>query len=150
MTDVPSEATPVWAFFYGSYMNLEVLRQVGVVPAAWHVARVAGFDIVIRPRANLVPSDRGCVYGIVAAATHDELARLYDHARDVLGEVYLPQAVLAEAMDGAWRPALCYIAPSMEPRAAAADYVDRIGAAARALEFPQWYIEHLESFRPPD
>jgi len=58
--------------------------------------------------------------------------------------------VLAEAMDGAWRPALCYIAPSMEPRAAAADYVDRIGAAARALEFPQRYIEHLESFRPPD
>ena len=107
-------------------------------------------SIVIRPRANLVPSDRGCVYGIVAAATHDELARLYDHARDVLGEVYLPQAVLAEAMDGAWRPALCYIAPSMEPRAAAADYVDRIGAAARALAFPQWYIEHLESFRPPD
>ena len=76
------------------------------------------------------------------------MARLSDHARDVLGEVYLPRAVLAETIDGAWRPALCYIAPRMEPRAAAADYVDRIGEAARALAFPAWYIEHLESFRP--
>ena len=149
MAGVP-DGTPVWTFFYGSYMNLEVLRQVGVVPAAWHVARVTGFDIVIRPRANLVPSDRRCVYGIVAIATHDDLTRLYDHARDVLGEVYLPRAVLAETSDGAWCPALCYIAPSMEPRAAAADYVDRISAAARALACPSWYIEHLESFRPAD
>jgi cation transport regulator ChaC len=144
------DVTVVWAFFYGSYMNLAVLRQVGVVPAVWHVARLVGFDIVIRPRANLVAAERGCVYGIVAAATHDELVRLYDHARDVLGEVYLPRAVLAETIDGAWRPALCYIAPSMEPLAAAAEYVDRIGAAARALAFPRWYIEHLESFRPTD
>jgi hypothetical protein len=69
------------------------------------MARLAGFDIRIQPRANLVRSDVGTVYGIVATATHDELARLYGHARDVLGELYLPEPVLAETLDGKWRPA---------------------------------------------
>ena len=64
---------------------------------------------------NLVRSDQHCVYGIVATATHAELARLYAHARDVLGEVYLPEAVLVQTLAGLWRPALCYICPEMNP-----------------------------------
>jgi hypothetical protein len=45
--------------------------------------RFDGFDIRIRPRANLVRSDRHCAYGIVTTATRTELARLDAHARDV-------------------------------------------------------------------
>jgi hypothetical protein len=75
----------IWVFFYGSYMNLGVLRDVDLVPEGWEVGRLSGFDIRIQPRANLIRSDRDCVYGIAATATHAELARLYAHARDVLG-----------------------------------------------------------------
>jgi len=138
--------TQVWIFFYGSYMNFDVLKEVGLTPEKWEVARLDGYDIAIRPRANLVRSGRHCVYGITATATHSELARLYAHAKDVLGEVYLPEAVLVQTASGTWRAALCYICPSMEPRKAAKDYVDRIVNPAKKLGFPQWYIEHLESF----
>jgi hypothetical protein len=86
----------VWTFFYGSYINFGVLGEVDLVPKEWEVARLSGFDIVIRPRANLIRSERDCVYGIVATATHDELSRLYAHAKDILGEMYLPEAVLVE------------------------------------------------------
>jgi cation transport regulator ChaC len=141
------EETRVWVFFYGSYMNVEVLREVNIVPGEWERARLTGFDIVIRPRANLEPSERHCVYGIVATATHQELARLYAHARDVLGETYLPHAVLTETLDGKLRPALCYIAPRMEPRPAAQDYLGRIIEPAKAFGFPGWYVERLERFR---
>lgn len=99
------------------------------------------------PRANLVRSERDCVYGIVATATHQELNKLYAHAREILAETYLPEAVLTETLDGKWRAALCYIAAQMEPRAAASDYVDRIVAPARNFGFPDWYITRLESFR---
>jgi hypothetical protein len=142
------DETRVWVFFYGSYMNLEVLRQVNIVPAQWERARLSGFDIVIRPRANLVRSERHSVYGIVATARHEELARLYAHARIVLGEIYLPEAVLAETLDGKWRAALCYLAAAMTPRPADNDYIDRIVGPARELGFPDWYIERLERFRP--
>src|SRR5262245_29355924 len=138
----------VWVFFYGSYMNFAVLREVGLEPGQWEAARLDGFDICIRPRANLIRSDRNCVYGIVATATHAELARLYAHAREVLGEVYLPEAVLVQTRAGLWRPALCYLCPEMAPRPADHAYVERIVAPARAFGFPDWYIARLESFRP--
>lgn len=138
----------VWTFFYGSYMNFAVLREVNLVPDRWEVARLSGFDIRIQPRANLVRSEQHRVYGIVATATHPELSRLYAHARDVLGEIYLPEAVLVETLQGAWRPALCYLAPAMEPRPATHDYIDRIAGPAREFGFPEWYIRRIESFRP--
>jgi hypothetical protein len=137
----------VWTFFYGSYINFRVLKEVDIVPDRWEVARLGGFDIRIQPRANLVRSDQHCVYGIVATATHQELGRLYAHAKNVLGETYLPEAVLVETLDGRWRPALCYLAPAMEPRPAANDYIDRIAGPAREFGFPEWYIGRIESFR---
>ena len=69
----------------------------------------------------------------MATATHKELARLYAHAKDILGETYLPEAVLVVARDGKWRPALCYICPEMEARPPERDYVDRILKPARRV-----------------
>ncbi len=134
-------------FFYGSYMNLDVLREVELVPDRVEVARLGGFDIQIRPLANLVHSDQHSVYGILAVATHRELDRLYAHARDVLGAVYLPRPVVAQVLDDKFVPALCYIAPTMESRAASDEYVDRILKPAKEHGFPAWYIQRLESFR---
>lgn len=65
----------------------------------------------IGPLANLVRSEQHTVYGILAQATHRELDRLYAHACDVLGGIYLPEAVVVHTLDGALVPALCYIRP---------------------------------------
>lgn len=137
----------VWVFFYGSYMNPDVLREVNIVPVDWEVARLHGFDIAIRPRANLVRSEQHCVYGVVATATHGELARLYAHAKDVLGEVYLPYPVCVETRDGKSRPALCYMAPAMDSRPAEHGYLERILGPAREFGLPEWYVQRLERFR---
>jgi len=138
----------VWTFFYGSNMNLDVLKKVDYIPAQVHVARLHGFDIRIRPLANLVRSDRHCVYGILATGTHDELERLYgQYVRDELGVSYFPEAVLCEKLDGTMVPALCYISPATEPAAAAANYLDRVLAPAREFGFPDWYLKRLEEFR---
>ncbi len=138
----------VWTFFYGSFINLEVLQQLGVVPEKYEVARLNGFDIRIQPLANLTRSDQDCVYGIVALATHDELRRLYDYAQDELGAIYLPEPVLVETSDRKWRLALCYVAPAMEPHPPTNDYMERIVGPARYYGFPNWYIARLEAFRP--
>jgi hypothetical protein len=142
-----SEST-VLTFFYGSFINLDVLGAVGFAPERYEVARLGGYDIVVRPLANLVQAGERAVYGIIAEATHAELDRLYTHAHDVLGTVYLPHPVIVETMGGSLRPALCYIAPEMPEKPAANDYVDRIVGPAKQYGFPEWYIERLESFRP--
>ena len=97
--------TKPWVFFYGSYMNFDVLKEVDYVPEQFEVARVNGFDIVIHPRADMIRSERHCVYGILATATHADLDRLYARAQTVFGHTYLPEAVLAEFALPAYRPA---------------------------------------------
>ena len=134
----------VWVFFYGSFINRDVLKQAGYVPDRFEVARLNGFDIQIRPLANLVRSGRHCVYGIVAPATHEQLRRLY--SQDWVG-TYLPEAVLIQTEDGRLMPALCYIAPPAPAAPAAADYVERIAGPAREYGFPDWYVARLQGFR---
>ena len=126
---------------------LDVLEGVDYVPRRYEVARLPGYDIKVGPLANLVRSDQHAVYGIVATGTHDELARLYDHAENVLGGRYLPEPVLVVTESGHWLPALTYIAHSLAEGPVADDYLDRIVGPARAHDFPQWYIDRLESFR---
>jgi len=138
----------VVTFFYGSYINPGVLGEVDLVPDRFEVARLAGFDIAINPLANLVPSENSIVYGVLTEATHEELDRLYQHAREVLGGVYLPRPVVAETLTGYLKPALCYIAPELSGEAPSPEYVERIVEPARAHGFPDWYIRRLKSFAP--
>jgi hypothetical protein len=133
-------------FFYGSYMNPRVLAEADVVPERFETARLDGFDIEIRPLANLVPAPDRCVFGLLTRARHAELERLYVHAREVLGGRYLPHPVVVRTRSSGARPALCYIAPSLPARPAANDYVERILAPAREYGFPARYLERLESF----
>ncbi|MDX1402579.1 MAG: gamma-glutamylcyclotransferase family protein [Kiloniellales bacterium] len=138
----------VWTFYYGSNINLEILKRFDYLPEKVEVAKLHGFDITISPLANLVPSDEHLVYGILATGTHDDLERLYGtYVKGELGATYLPEAVLCETLDGRWIPALCYIAPQMPGAQATDDYIDRIVNPGREYGFPDWYIRKLESFR---
>jgi hypothetical protein len=138
----------IWTFFYGSFIDLSIHRVLDVALEKYEPARLSGFDIRVQPLANLIRSDRDCVYGIVALASHDQLRRLYDYAKKELGTVYFPEPVLVETFDGKWRPALCYIAPEMEPRPPSNEYIEHIVEPAKQYGFPDWYIARLEKFCP--
>ena len=142
-------AKRVRVFFYGSYINLDVLREVDLVPQEVCVARVLGLALTIAPRANLRPEPGAVAWGILCTATHAELARLYDeHAHGRLGERYWPEAVLAEDEEARLHPALTYLSHDMVARPAEAAYVERIAVPAEALGFPEAYVDHIRSHRP--
>ncbi|MCP4201074.1 MAG: gamma-glutamylcyclotransferase [bacterium] len=138
------------AFFYGSYINRSVLREVDLVPDRFEVARLDDYDISIRPLANVFESKGQTVWGVVASAGDQELERLYAHALEVLGGIYLPRLVPVSTGSETIEAALCYVADSLPEAPASADYVHRILAPARELGFPEEYIERLESFLPPE
>ena len=141
----PLADAKVRVFFYGSFINRQVLAKGGFNPERVEVGKLWGYDIAIETLATLVRSERACVYGILCEATHAELERLY--GQGWLGKAYLPEAVLVETEGGKLTPALCYIAPTNPPAPADADYLDRILGPAREYGFPAWYIERLESLR---
>ena len=138
----------VWVFFYGTFMSPGVLVDQGVTPGRNVPARLNGFELSIRPRVNLMRSERSCVYGAMTEVTHEDLARLYSNLEELFGLKYLPEPVLAEAFDGTVKPVLCFIAPRMDDAPATIEYVGQLAEAARSVGLPEWYAEFVESFRP--
>jgi hypothetical protein len=120
------------------------MARAGFHPEHISVARLSGFEIHLCPHACLTRSDRASVYGIWVKASHAELDNLY--SRDGVG-TFLPEAVLIEALDGGMHPAMCYVPPTVGTQPADIDYLNRLIAAAREYQFPDWYLKRLDSLR---
>ena len=135
-------------FFYGSYINFDVLAEADIDERPYQVASLPHHKLVISPLANLVKNQTSVAFGIVTKLSHTELERLYiKHARDKLGGTYLPEAVLTYTAIHAMRPALTYISHDMKPAHPDPAYVDRILRPARKYGFPKSYLKHIASFK---
>lgn len=135
-------------FFYGSWINLEILKEKDLFPEQHEVAKLYGYDIYVQPIANLVRSERALVYGILLGTTREKHQKILTAlTQGTMGNIYLPEAVLVETIEGMWKPALCYMASRNEVTPSSSDYLDPFVKSARDWKFPEWYIKHLESFR---
>ena len=125
-------------FFYGLFMDSDVLRESRVVPMSPRRAYVDDHALRIGRRATLVPDLGARAYGMVFALTHDDLERLYS-APGL--EQYRPEAVLTHSLEGETFPALCYNLREVPgPDEANTEYAARLRAALGRLEFPAEYI----------
>ena len=126
------------AFFYGLFMDREILRKAGVVPTNPRRVHVEGFALRIGQRATLLPSAGARAYGMLFALTHSELDRLY--AAPGL-EQYRPEAVLAQPLVGTPLPALCYnLREAPQPDERNPEYATRLQRVLRELDFPEEYV----------
>ena len=143
-----AESRIVRVFFYGTFMHPPVLAAHGVIGRDVLPARVAGFELDIRPRVNLVSVRDACVYGSVVSVTHADLDKIYSGLEEKFGVRYLPEAILAEGMQVPPRtePALCYIAAQMTPSPPPPEYVRELAECVRLLKLPESYARKIESF----
>jgi hypothetical protein len=138
----------VWTFFYGSFMNSDVLAKAAVCPTQRQMARLNGWELKIAPRATVVPAQGGCVYGVLAQLTHSDIDKLY--TKDWFGfGTYLPEAVIVTDVAGLQRAAMCYIAWQTEGGAPTEEYTGKMVSVAREFSFPEDYIRHIQSFIRP-
>ena len=127
-------------FFYGLFMDADVLResQVGAVDARRAFAE--GYALRIGRRATLIPFAGKRAYGMVFALTESELERLYT-APGL--EQYRPEPLLVQMEDGKTLPVLCYVCPRPQPGEANADYAARLRAVLEKLKFPREYVSSV-------
>lgn len=128
-------------FFYGLFMDMDVLRQCGLAPSHPQLAWLDGYDIVIRERATLQVNAAERVYGIVAGLTHAEIATLYTEPSV---QDYRPEAVLVTLEDARQVPALCYNLPQENGRGRNTVYASRLLELATRLAFPETYLLKLQ------
>ncbi len=127
-------------FFYGSFMDLEVLRDLGVVPQAFETAKLKRWGITFSPMATLVPREGDVVYGAVAELSRTDVEKLY--SRDDLKR-YKPIDVTVETEHNKRVSAQCYISKSGTGQKPSVDYLQRVVSAAQKLEFPTSYLSKL-------
>jgi hypothetical protein len=129
-------------FFYGLFMDGDLLRADRVFPENPRRAYVEEFELRIGKRATLIRRVGARSYGMIFALTHEELDRMYSGPG--LAH-YRPEAVIAQPFQGEPVPALCYNlieAPDSAERNA--EYAARLRDVLAKLGFPQSYIESVE------
>jgi hypothetical protein len=131
-------------FFYGLFMDEDLLRAKGLRPERIERAVVDGFALRIGQRAALVPEPGRQVHGLLMSLTLSELERLY---ADPGVRAYQPEAVLAQLAHGGAIAALCYNLPTPpaadEPNT---EYVVKLRAVAAKAGLPAGYIESFSTF----
>jgi Gamma-glutamyl cyclotransferase, AIG2-like len=129
-------------FFYGLFMDEELLRSKGVTPTRFRSAVLPGFELRIGNRATLVPATSGRVFGVVASLSHAELERLY---LEPSVQAYRPEAVLVQLRDGEAIAALCFnLVDPPRPDERNPEYAAKLRALAKRLEFPPDFIASIK------
>lgn len=125
-------------FFYGLFMDHEVLREAGVAATNPRRAHLDGFALRIGERATLVRSAGARAYGMLLALTQDELDRLYG-APGL--EQYRPEAVMVQPLEGMLTAASCYnLRDAPRPGEWNPDYAARLQRVLSRLDFPAEYV----------
>ena len=128
-------------FFYGLFMDLEVLKSNGVCAVEPRRAYVDGYALRIGKRATLVASAGARAYGVVFSLTDDEFARLYG-APGL--EEYRPETIRVQILQGDVVLAACYILRDAPGRDEANEaYAARLREVLRKLDFPAEYVEAI-------
>jgi Gamma-glutamyl cyclotransferase, AIG2-like len=128
-------------FFYGLFMDAELLGRQGLHPSDPRPAAVEGMALCIGQRATLVPNTAGTVHGMVMMLSHAEIDALYSGASVAS---YRPEAVLARLDDGSSVPALCFNLPTPpEPSENNQDYARQLAELGRRLGMPSDYLRSL-------
>lgn len=132
----------VEVFFYGLFMDEELLRGKGLNPQRSEVGSVQGMSLRLGQRAALVPDRRGLVYGVMMSLTMDELERLYSEPGV---QAYRPQPVLVHpASGGGVVAALCYNLPEPpSPGEHNPEYATKLRAVARRAGLPEDYVASI-------
>jgi Gamma-glutamyl cyclotransferase, AIG2-like len=131
----------VRVFFYGLFMDADLLRALGIRPTCVRAAQVSGYALRIGQRATLVPDETSTVHGVVMNLTDAELGRLY--AGPGL-EAYVPKAILISGQNGKELPAVCFnLAVTPAPFEANPEYAAKLRALAERLGFPESYVNSI-------
>jgi hypothetical protein len=129
-------------FFYGLFMDQELLRGRGLDPRHVELGSVEGYELRIGQRAALVPTPDGRIYGLIMSLTLAELERLYSEPSV---QEYRPIAVLVRLRSGGVVAALCYNLPSPPGQTEwNPDYAAKLRALAQRVGLPGEYIASFD------
>jgi len=130
----------VRVFFYGLFMDKDLLFNKGIEPSQNEPGFVDGYELRIGERATLLHRPGSVAYGIVMDIEPVEAESLY--AEDSVAD-YLPETVTVELMDGSQVEATCYNLPADKVQGTNREYAALLLTIASSLGFPESYLDQI-------
>ncbi|MEM7281920.1 MAG: gamma-glutamylcyclotransferase family protein [Pseudomonadota bacterium] len=130
-------------FFYGLFMDKDLLEKKGLTPKNVRPACLKGYQLKIGQRATLVPADGSESYGTIMEMDDEELTQLY--SGDGVEE-YLPEIVEIQTMTGQSCAVTSYILPPEKTSGRNSEYAAQLAKVAWKLHLPDAYINEIESW----
>jgi hypothetical protein len=138
---MPAPSRTRLVFFYGLFMDAEILGAQGVAALSAEPCLLSGFGLRIGDRATLVSSAGDSVYGMLMSVSETDLNKLYS-APGL--EEYVPESVVVVDSGGVMREALCYNLRKPPARDHAnPEYAEQLSTLARRLGFPEHYVRSI-------
>jgi hypothetical protein len=132
----------VAVFFYGLFMDANLLRARGMRVLDPQVARLDDFRLRIGARATLVPAPGRTAYGILMWMPADDLQHLY---AEPSVSAYVPQAVEVTSSGGERVAATCYNLPEpLQDLRPNREYAQKLRDLAATLGLPPDYLAGIE------
>ena len=130
-------------FFYGLFMDCELLKSKGFSPSNQELARLEGYGLRIGERATLVKSDNEMVFGVVVAMPGNQLEQLYG-ADSVVD--YEPESVVALKENDNAINCVVYNLPVEKIKGCNASYAQSLSVVAQKVGLPSAYISEIETW----
>ncbi len=141
--DVRDEIIVTAVFFYGLFMDQDVLKEMGYNPQNVRLAHLMDYRLVIGDKATLVPCEGACTYGTVIDLEHREVEALYS-SDGVVDYVARKVLVGTDADDPI--AVISYVLPRDKVSGRNRSYVHKLVSIAMQLHLPESYIKEIESW----
>jgi hypothetical protein len=129
-------------FFYGLFMDPDLLRAKGLQPQKPRKASLHGFRLQLGERATLVRQQQATTFGIVMALTPAELADLFSEPS--VAE-FRAETVNAELVNGTLVSVLCYNLPGGISGRVNLDYAAKLRAVVEKMDLPVAYMRSIRA-----
>lgn len=133
---------PMRVFFYGLFMDEDLLASKGVRPEQSEVGYLEGYRLHIGKRATLLPATGERAWGVVMTIAPEDATTLYS---DPGVADYVAEAVEVTLPGTGRVPAVCYNLPASGLTGTNPDYAADLLALATRLGLPDSYLEYIRN-----
>ena len=130
-------------FFYGLFMDQDLLTPKGLNPSNPRKGYVAGLGLRIGKRATLVRAEGEKAYGMVMRLSAEEATALYSEESV---SVYIPERVVVTLNSGDCLEATCYNLPEHLLSGSNLAYAKSLVQVAIKCGLPESYVDVIRQF----
>lgn len=132
------------AFFYGLYMDSELLESLGFNPESVVKAKVDSYELDLFGAAKIVPKPNSIVWGNVIKLPKQDLEAMYSFETT---KAYSPIKVQVTDIHGSSRAVSCYNLPEATGEQFNSEYQQKLIHVLKKQKFPAEYITSVEKLK---